>query len=212
MPKVIKQHPDKEDHFLIERAVLQYDEFKKEKPDLKQFYQCMGVPIAVLGGGPSLIEDMKKLPESVIKVSCNHHAFRVCRPNYMVFLDPIENNHSDEYRNLVKNPKAIRVSYKLIEHTDIYTINEFPKVLDPIGDSGMFATWFACYITSGDVYLCGIGLRKDGEPEHFYDNGQKHFWGGAHFENKKSKWEQVLKYCDKPERIKPVSGPLKELI
>lgn len=213
MPQVIKQHPTKPDHFQIERSVLQYEDVPKEKPELSELYQSTHHAIAVLGGGPSLPEDMYKLPDNRLSISCNHHAFRIAHPDYMVFLDDpdhISTKNSTVFQELVRDCPAKRIS-PVLKYTDYYTVNEFPKVLNPLGDTGMFGAWVACYITSGPVYLCGMGVNRNGQ-EHFYKDKPPSDWGGYHYDNKIKKWEQVFKHCEKPERIKAISGPLKDLL
>lgn len=213
MPQVIKQHPEKTDHFQVERAVLQYEDVPKEKPELSSIFQKISKPIAVLGAGPSLPNDMSKLPNDCLLISCNHHAFRICKPDYMVFLDDpnhISVKNIDKFQELTRDCPCVRISPQL-NYTDYYTINEFPKVLNPLGETGMFGAWVACYITSGAVYLCGMDVKRDGK-EHFYDNKPPASWGGVHYNNKIKKWEQVFSFCENKERIKVVSGPLKELL
>lgn len=213
MPQVIKQHPEKPDHWQIERAVLQYEDVPKEKPELSDLYQHTYHAVAVLGGGPSLPDDMSKLPDNCLHISCNHHAFRVCHPDYMVFLDSpdhISTKNSPKFQDLTRDCPCVRISPNL-DYTDYYTINQFPKILNPLGDTGMFGAWVACYITSGPVYLCGMDVKRDGQ-EHFYEDKTPTSWGGTHYTNKLKKWAQVFKHCEKPERITAISGPLKELL
>ena len=57
-----------------------------------------------------------------------------------------------------------------------------------------------------------MNLRQLGEPTHFYETGQSTFWGGLPLENKLKRWKKLLTYCKNPERIKVLSGPLKEII
>ena len=207
MPRVIK---DKGDGFFeIEKAVLQYEDYKKDKPDLIEVKGYTDRPIAVLGGGPSLPSDLLELPKDCLYISCNHHAFRLIDPDYMVFLDsPHLKSHSKEFRDLVKNPKCKRISLKEIEHTDYYCINEFPDIR--VNDTGMFATWIAAYLTTGNVYLCGIGMRAKDDRTHFYDTGTGTFWGGSTFTTKLHLWKQIINLCESPNRIRAISGPLKD--
>ena len=213
MPIIVKQHPDKPDYFMREQVTSHFEEFKKEKPDLEVIKERFSRPIAVLGAGPSLPEDLKKLPEGCLYMSCNHHAFRLIDCQFMVFLDDPKHpsqNGRDEYKEAIKRDDIFKIS-QLLDYTDYYTVNEFPKILNPIGETGMFGVWVACYITSGDVYVCGMDVKRDGQ-EHFYEAREKASWGGVHYNGKIKKWKQVFHFCEKPERIKIMSGPLKELL
>lgn len=67
-----------------------------------------GQPAAVLGGGPSLPADMARLPKGCILIAVNHHAFRLCRPDFMVYND--HPGSSSELEAAVKAAQAVRVS------------------------------------------------------------------------------------------------------
>lgn len=208
MPINVKQSEDK-DKFLIEKKVNFWYEFDKTVPDLIEIYQSIDKPIAVLGGGPSLPSDLAMIPENCILVSCNHHAFRLVEPDYMVFLDPP--NHcaitDKDFKELTKNPKgAKRISYANLELTDYYCINE--AKFHTSSDTGVFGAWVASYIGKGDIYLCGFGLRAIEEPMHFYDDGKKVAWGGLTMDKKIKRWEGLRDDIERPERVKAVSGIL----
>lgn len=205
MPQRIKREKDK---ILIEKKVNFWYEFDAKKPDLIELYQSTKKPIAVLGGAPCLPNDLAQLPKDCLKISCNHHAFKITDCDYMAFLDPLENNHSQDYRDTVKNTKAIKISYSNLDETDYYCINE--AKFHTSSETGIFATWLASYITSGDVYVCGIGLRIPEEPMHFYDSGITTGWGGAKTEIKIKRWLELKEGCERPERIKIISERLKK--
>ena len=211
MPQHIRQDPNDPSKFNIEKKTNFWYDFDKNVPDLIEIYKKYDVPVAVLGSGPSLPEDLKKIPDNCILISCNHHAFELLEPDYMVFLDPLSNNHSQRYRDRVANPgKAKRISYGNLNETDYYCINE-ATIYHKLSDTGIFGAWIGCYITTGKVYLCGMGLRVQNEQMHFYDNPDfknNVAWGGPSLQNKLDKWAKLEPFKD---QLVAVSGPLKEL-
>lgn len=210
MPTSIKQDPSREDYFLIEKTVNNWTEYKKTKPDLSVLYQSTDKPIAVLGAGASLPDDLKKLPKDCIKISCNHHAMKIVECDYMAFLDPVDSNHSQDFKDVVRAGKVPRISVWNLQYTDYYCVNEDPW--HQASDTGRFATWLACYITIGDVLLCGMNLRLQGEKNHFYDSDDDvSTWGGSPLPTKLKQWGEVFERCYKPERVKAVSGLLVDL-
>jgi len=66
-----------------------------------------GRPAAVLGGGPSLPDDMKKLPKGCLLIAVNYHAFYLCKPDFMVYNDFPESNPL--LLEAVQAAKAVRV-------------------------------------------------------------------------------------------------------
>jgi hypothetical protein len=128
----------------------------------------------------------------------------------MAFLDPVDSNHSQEFKDVVRAARTPRISVWNLDYTDYYCVNEEPW--HQASDTGRFATWLACYITSGEVLLCGMNLRVEGEPNHFYDNPEEvNHWGGSSLETKLKQWSQSHEKCHRPERIKAVSGRLVDI-
>lgn len=182
---------------------------------VKELFQSTAKPVAVLGGGPSCPDDIKELPECII-VAVNHHAF---------FLpDPIKIDyvcHLDSPRVNV----PIKAMYENQDFTNIKKITKFPEFsdynLDGVhfineGDSGMFAAWFACYLTRGPVYMCGFGLRQPGKMHFHGDEIQASCLPRSEsrktkaFKQRVGKWELVWPRLYHPERIVVISGPLKD--
>jgi hypothetical protein len=208
MPIQTKQDPNDKNKFLLEKQVNFWSEYKKTKPDLTEIYQYTNRPVAVLGGGPSLPDDLKKLPSNTIFMACNHHAFRLIKPDYMIFLDPPDQLQNPEFVALCNDPQgAKRISYANLDHTDYYTINE--AKFHTKSDTGVFAIWVASFITSGKIYLCGFNLRNPAEPMHFY--AKKHLtveWGGVEMDKKIERFKAVRNGIERPERVEAVSGIL----
>lgn len=211
MPREVKQHPSKPDYFMIEQQVNVWGEFKKTKPNLSDL-KVISEPIAVLGAGPSLPKDLKKLPKSCKFISANQHALRLVNPWIMCFLDPIEQQKGSEFYEAVVNPKGyLRCSINDLENTDFYVVNEYPEELSNPSDTGRFALWLASRLTTSDIYLCGIGLREQGKPNHFYDDEPLTTWGGPDMNKKIEGWMRFINWVGK-ERVKIMSGPLKHRV
>ena len=49
-----------------------------------------GQPAAILGGGPSLPLDLKRIPAGALLFSVNNHALQLTRADYLVFRDSPE--------------------------------------------------------------------------------------------------------------------------
>lgn len=210
MPQEVRPHPTKEGYFQIEQQVNVWAEHKKIVPDISDIKK-LDNPVAVLGAGPSLPNDLKKIPKDCILVSANQHALRLVKADYMCFLDPIDQQKGSEFYEAVVNPICARISLTDLIHTDYYCVNEYPKELENPSDTGRFALWVSTYLTNSDIYLCGIGLRSQNEPNHFYDHSNYATWGGPDIPTKIRQWMRFINYVGK-ERVKVVSGPLKDHI
>lgn len=182
------QHPDKADYFLRD-----YVEYKKTKPELRDYFQRYSDDIIVMGGGPSLQEDLKKIYDrkGCIKIACNHHALKFDDCDYLVFLDHIDRDTSKELKEAYYTTKATRIT-KFTDLTDIYCVNEG---IPDKGDTGIFGVWLACYLTRGNVHLCGFDLRK-----------------GSTLTDKLFRvWTSQWPIFLRPERINVVSGILQSI-
>ncbi|MCK5609896.1 hypothetical protein KAR91_48940 [Candidatus Pacearchaeota archaeon] len=134
-----------------------------DKKPIQQYYNLYyKKSIAVLGGGPNLIDDLKLLPKETIKISVNHHAQIIVNCKYLVFLD-----NPDNYLPLLKklsNYNGIKVTPgNKQKYSDIlFTKGSFP----PCSISSIFALWFAEYLGSSPVILCGMDLFQNKKQSH----------------------------------------------
>jgi hypothetical protein len=157
---------------------------------------------AVLGGGPSLPGDYFRLPVPCTLIAVNHHALRICDPDYLVYMD---------------DPRKIP---ELAEGLEVFKgrrINPKPEMSDVIlpkgemwdgGFSSTLATWFALWMGFSTVILCGMDLYQ-GEKKYFYERtGFYHPVFDAPIENHLRAWGLAFRHCPRPERIKAMSGPL----
>jgi hypothetical protein len=157
---------------------------------------------AILGGGPSLPEDLKRLPEGCVLISVNNHALYFCKPDYLVHMD---NDFSQfpEIREALETFEGIVISP--FENSGV----KLPKgeYWDG-GFSSTLATWFACWKGFDEVILCGMDCYQ-GEVKYCHPReGFYHPVFDAPLENHLRAWRLALKHCPNPERIRAMSGPL----
>jgi hypothetical protein len=160
-----------------------------------------GIPAAVLGGGPSLPGDMKKLPAGCLLIAVNEHASQICNPDYLVFNDNPDNH--EELLAVIRATKAIRVS----EHQDFSDV-EMDQHPWSYCYSSTMATWLACWMGCEPVILCGMDCYQ-GDQVYFHPHVGKvpaqNFGLDFHLrpwiEEGKNKLPHV-------ERVKVMSGPL----
>lgn len=171
---------------------------KMRMSELREKYA--GRPAAVLGGGPSLPGDMQRLPEGCLLIAVNHHAFQLCRPDYIVYNDHPE-AWPDELRELIERGAATRVSpeptsdviFDVPVWTGFYSSNT--------------ATWFALWCGCDPVLLCGMDCYQ-GERKYFHEyEDQPHY----HYplEHHIRPWiEEGVNMLPHVERVRAMSGPL----
>lgn len=110
-------------------------------------------PIVIMGGAPRLIYDMMRAPKDCVRVSCNWHALKRYRADYMVFMDKI----------IGQTPMI-----DIIRRYDVPTISHRSYAAhvvrrpqpSPI-NTGMFALWLAAQ-SGQDVYMAGFDLYASG--------------------------------------------------
>lgn len=169
--------------------------------DLRNLYQ--GKPAAILGGGPSLPEDMKKLPKDCILIAVNYHAMKICKPDFMVYndfpeSDPILFEAVESFPGTrVSSHPSSDVVFNVQVWTGFYSSNT--------------AAWFALWLGCDPVILCGHDLYQ-GERKYFHD--YQHDVPCFHYplDHHLRPWiEECRASCINPERLRAASGPLVEL-
>jgi len=159
-----------------------------------------GNTAAVLGGGPSLPEDLKRVPAGAILIAVNYHAFYYCQPDFMVYNDAPETNPLQE--KAVREHKAVHVSPERSSDVVFDVANVWTGHF-----SSNTATWFALWLGCDPVILCGMdcyqGPVKHCPPSTYhspvFDYGLEHYT---------RPWtEEGVKVLD-VERVKVMSGPL----
>ena len=157
----------------------------------------------ILGGGPSLLKDVEKLPSDAVLFAVNDHAFHVgIEPDYMVFMD--DPAIKPELMRIVCEYKGIRVT-----EDQRYTDIDMRGVVRPDARSGIFAAWLAMYFGCAPILLCGMDLYTTG---NIYCHNKDDFMGHkpifdeplqAHLKS----WSTLKQYTGH-QNIHAMSGPL----
>lgn len=159
-----------------------------------------GRPAAVLGGGPSLPEDLKRLPSGCVLIAVNFHAFYYCRPDYMVYNDHPESTPElakavqDCHATLVSPDPTSDIAFDIPVWTGFYSSNT--------------AAWFALWCGCDPVILCGCDCyQSDVKYCHPYNHDQPNFHYGV--DHHLRPWiEEGRVMLPHVERLKAMSGPL----
>jgi hypothetical protein len=165
-----------------------------------------GLPAAVLGGGPSLHNDLLHfVPRDAVLISANQHALRYCQPNYLVCLDKLV--PSPEFASAFCAPAHLAM-LRISPIRDQSDVNLCGVDWWHAGYSGQFATWLACWIGCDPVLLCGMDCYQGKRSEDADPNDNAYNWPlSEHLDG----WRKAFSGCEHPERIKAVSGPLIDL-
>lgn len=162
-----------------------------------------GRPAAILGGGPSMPEELKRVPKESLLIAVNYHAQYYCRPNYMVYNDapstnPLMVKAVEEHKSVLVSPDP---SSDILFDVDVWTGFY----------SSHTACWFAAYLGCDPIILCGHDL---------YQGEQKHCPPSTYYSEvfdypldfHLRPWlEDAKNKLPNPERIRAMSGPLVQL-
>lgn len=163
-----------------------------------------GRPAAVLGGGPSLIADMGRLPKDCLLIAVNYHALYYCDPHFMVYNDAPETNPLQV--QAVKEHRTIHVSPDPSSDIEF----DVPEVWTGFYSSNT-AAWFGLWLGCDPVILCGMDCYQ-GEVKHVapstYDSPMFHY--PLDFYTRP--WvEDCRRSVPHPERLRVMSGPLADV-
>lgn len=168
--------------------------------------QFPGRPAAVLGGGPSLPEDLKRLPKDTLLISVNDHALHFCEPEILVFMDIPNAQIVPELAQAVDQFTGTKVSITPFSDVDLSGSGYWDG-----GFTSTLATWLACYMGCDPVILCGMdcyqGEVKYCHPRPDFYHPVLDYPLEMHFKG----WRPALEKCPHPERIRAMSGPLIEI-
>lgn len=162
-----------------------------------------GRPAAVLGGGPSLPEDIKKLPRECVLISVNYHALMLCEPHFMVYNDQPESD--PRLLADVRGTRAVRVS------PDPTSDVAFDVPVWTGSYSSNTATWFALWMGCNPVILCGMDCYQ-GERVYFHE--YTHDSPAFHYplDDQLRPWREDGKnLLPHVERVRVMSGPLQRV-
>lgn len=172
---------------------------------------CAGRAAAVMGGGPSLPDDLAHLPAGCFFISVNGHSLELARADAIVFCD---NPHRKSrlssvlLRNRIESFKEPKIS-PIDEHSDY----KFDVPYWDGGFSSTVATWLACFMGADPVLLCGMDCYQ-GEKKYFFDYKDikiEHPCWNYPLQNHLDAWRPALEKCKNSQVIKAVSGPLVDM-
>ena len=173
------------------------------KPSIQELKgKYNGLPVAVLGGSPSLPSDIEGLPPDCVMIGVNQHALLLgVVPDYIVTLAPLKRQ---KWADIVLLSHVPIISHKLGQSDYDIDIPTFRR-----GFSGHLAVWLGCYITDSDVIICGMDCYSD-EKQYFHDQRSTGVEGFP-LENHLKEWGRAWKEIEKPERVAVMSGPLQDI-
>ncbi len=153
-----------------------------------------GQCIAVLGGGPTLLADLKRVPFDTILIGVNQHAM-LMNLDYLVFED------RDIYPVVRESDAPLCTSHRDLAH--IYT-----GIAPGYGLSGATATWIADNFEASQIILAGMDNYSGGRR---YWHSPPQWKGDSLGCSCISVWQQVHRQLERPERVRAISGPLTEV-
>ena len=153
-----------------------------------------GQCIAVLGGGPTLLRDLKAVPFDAILIGVNQHAM-LMNLDYLVFQDR-------EIFDTVRDTDAPLCTH----HRDLAHI--YTGIVPDFGLSGGTAAWMADYLGASEIILAGCdNYTADRRYWHSKPGDRPPQTG----ENCNDVWRKVRDYMARPEIVRVPSGPLQEI-
>jgi len=161
---------------------------------------------AILGGGPSLSDDLKRLPKDCVLIAVNDHALHFCNPDYLVFMDIPNPQILPELAVAVETFSGIKVSTTPLSDVNLHGLTYWDG-----GFTSTLATWFALHLGCDPVILCGMDCYQ-GEVK--YCHPRPDFYHPVFdfpLENHLNAWAGAFEHCPHPERIRAMSGPLVSL-
>jgi hypothetical protein len=169
-------------------------------PSLTLMYNRFQVPAAVVCTGSSLFDDMKLIPDEALLIAVNGYQPISC--DYMVACDEPNNPNIIESRPQYQG--------RILSHKQAWS--DFNLDVTPYYDGMSITTaiWFACYLTSSEVYLVGADCNTS-KPTH-YDGRHNEFEYKKDVLHKVQPILSTLRFVDNPERVIALQEPLKTLL
>jgi hypothetical protein len=166
---------------------------------IKELEKKYNEPIAVLGAGPNLPDDMTQIPDNSILIGLNWHASELPELDldFMCFCDSPK--FKPELLPMVEAYEGKRLTY----------IKEYADILIDVpfywgGLTFGLGVWAACFMTTGPVILAGMDCRQTGRYFYQEEGEPDPDWLPKHM----SVFHRVFDECDSPARIRAASGPL----
>lgn len=161
-----------------------------------------GRPAAVLGGGTSLAADLQLMPPDSVLIAANHHASCIgIDPDYIVFMDkPL---HFPNLWQVLKDYSGTKVTHDL-RYTDV-SMAGVDYWNGP--NTGLVATWLACFMGCDPVVLCGMDLYQN-EKKYCHPGEPDKAIYRIPLDEHLKRWKAGFRRCPGIERVRAVSGPL----
>ena len=125
-----------------------------------------GRPAAVLGGGPSLTYDVKRLPADALLIAANDHPFHAgIQPHMIVFNDLP--TCKPQLLEIVKTFGGLRISQHEKYSDVVMDVDGWWRDL-----SSMTAAWIADFMGCHPILLCGMDCYQ-GEVKYCHDQPER---------------------------------------
>jgi len=170
---------------------------------LKKKHQ--GQTCAILGGGPSLPKDIRRLPDVDVIFGVNQHSM-ILDLDYLVFIDTkLWSTVQDQPTTFIT-----RIMPEDSEDKDFICVRQMQNH----NYSGALAIWSADYMSFDKVYCCGM--------DQYDDTEKLWWWQGPQLENEEIRRQRArildaqpmvnfLRTLRNPQNVFFMSGRLKEL-
>jgi len=155
---------------------------------------CEGRPAAVLGGGPSLPDQLRLVPADAVLIGVNHHASRLVDCDYIVFNDP---HTFDDVRDLPGE--------KISPHPHVSNVR--PTGIWPAGFSAGTGAWLAGHLGCRPIILCGMDLYQ-GDRKYFHGEGPPE---PVDLGDRLAMWRRCFDQVPGCDGIRAAGGPLVEV-
>lgn len=153
-----------------------------------------GQCLAVLGGGPTLLADLKKVPFDAILVGVNQHTM-LMNLDYLVFQDP------DIYPVVRESDAPLCTHHRDLAHI-------FTGIVPDFGLSGGTAVWMADFLGAEQIIVCGCDNYTAGRR---YWHSKPGATLPADGYSGIDVWHRVRDLMERPGIVRAVSGPLTEV-
>lgn len=160
--------------------------------------QHLGRPAAILGGGPSLPVDLRKVPQGALLISVNRHGQLLTDCDFIVATDKPE---AEACKRLFPNTPLISPH---TEHADYFYVVD-SDVIDS-GFSSPVAMWIARFMGCMPVILCGMDLYQTGT--YWHDPRAKSSGTYQALENQLAAWKRARDQTRGAEHVYAAGGPL----
>lgn len=159
-----------------------------------------GRPAVIVGGGPSVVEQIARTPKKAVYISANQHGLLLRSCDYVVFCD-------------------VGIG-EIVQRWRVPKICEFRQLADywydpqsDVWDAGFtsgVATWMALFMDCDPVILTGMDCFNDHSRVYWHTHKAESSGTWSHLDRHLHAWELAHQHCPLDGRIKAAGGPLVE--